>query len=100
MITLWRARELLIMDKRLLGSGGSSDPLVRFRVSADQTATSSTKKRTCNPDWGGETWTLKADSPDGVLEVIVDDWDQVTSWLWPPGRLWLACPVSRIGSLR
>ena len=76
-ITLWRARELLIMDKKVLGSGGTSDPLVRFRVCADQTVTSTTKKKTCNPVWGGETWTLKADSPDSILDVIVDDYDKV-----------------------
>jgi Ca2+-dependent lipid-binding protein/Ran GTPase-activating protein (RanGAP) involved in mRNA processing and transport len=75
-LTLWRARELQIMDTSMFGGGGSSDPLVRFKV-VHEMVTSETKKKNLNPEWG-ESWKLKADAPDGILEVVMEDYDVVS----------------------
>ena len=72
-LTLWRARELQVMDKSMFGGGGSSDPLVRFNVVHEAVA-SEAKKKSLNPEWN-QSWKLKADAPDGILEVIMEDVD-------------------------
>ncbi len=76
-ITLWRGRHLRIMDANWFSKGGSSDPLVKF-VIGQESCKSTTKKKSLDPVWGGESWSLKADSPDGVLVVIMEDYDALS----------------------
>ena len=64
------------MDKNMFRSGGSSDPLVIFRCGYSK-ATSTTKKKSLNPEWN-ETFTLEThdmDTEKGILEVEVEDYD-------------------------
>jgi len=76
-VTLWRGRRLSVMDKALFGKGGSSDPLVKFRILSGSTVTSTTKKKTLEPEWG-ESWVLTADAPDGILEATLWDFDAIS----------------------
>ena len=45
------------MDKKLFGGGGTSDPVVTFRLGHER-CKSTVAKKTLAPEWGGETFAL------------------------------------------
>ena len=75
-VTLWRGRRFQIMDKSMFtrSGGGSSDPTVRLKVCSAPEATSTTKKKSLDPDWE-EHFTFACDAPDGFLDVTLEDYD-------------------------
>ena len=76
-ILLIRARKLPAMDRRLFGKEGTSDPMVTFRLK-DKLLESTVKNKQLSPEWL-ESFELRADDPDdSIVEVIVDDWDQLS----------------------
>ena len=76
-ILLIRGRKLPAMDRRLFGKEGTSDPMVTFRLK-DKQLESTVKNKQLSPEWL-ESFELRADDPDdSIVEVIVDDWDQLS----------------------
>ena len=50
-VCIVQAKDLPIMDKNLIGGGGSSDPLVRCKVGDMPEVTTVVKKKTLEPVW-------------------------------------------------
>lgn len=75
-VFLIRAKNLPIMDKNVLTSGGSSDPLATLVLEGEQ-ARSSVQKKTLCPVWC-ECFEFAAHDAEDVLEVAVDDWDALS----------------------
>ena len=71
------ARRLAVKDKKLIGKGGTSDPVVRFKLGSVECETT-VKKKTLNPTWN-EAHTLPCSVQEAgetpTLEVICEDWD-------------------------
>lgn len=75
-IFLIRAYGLQVMDKNMFSKGGSSDPVVSFKI-GDEVLKSSVKKKTLEPEWN-EKFSLPVKSDTAVLDVIVDDYDMAS----------------------
>ena len=74
-VYLVRGSGLPVMDRDLVGKGGSSDPLVVFTL-AEETRNSKVKKKNLEPIWTeyfefGVEGDLEAQS----LDIVCDDWD-------------------------
>jgi len=74
-ILVMRAKELKIMDTKLLGKGGSSDPLVIMNCNGVSKRTT-TKNKNLNPVWN-EVYRIPATSTQSSLEVVMEDDDAV-----------------------
>jgi Ca2+-dependent lipid-binding protein len=75
-IYLIKAYGLQIMDKNMFSKGGSSDPVVSFKI-GDEVVKSTVKKKTLAPEWN-EKFSLPVKSEEATLEVIVDDYDMAS----------------------
>ncbi|GMH60673.1 hypothetical protein TrST_g7550 [Triparma strigata] len=75
-IMLIRAYGLPIMDKNMFSKGGSSDPVVSFKLGSE-VIKSTVKKKNLNPEWG-ESFQLPVKSSEAFLEVLVDDYDMAS----------------------
>lgn len=76
-VTLIRGRNLIIMDPNLIGSGGSSDPLVKVRLQGVKSQRTKTIKKNLNPVWN-ETMKFEYVEDESLsLEFIVEDEDLV-----------------------
>lgn len=76
-VTVIRGRNLLIMDPNLIGSGGSSDPLVKIKIDGFKSQRSKTIKKNLNPVWN-ETFKIEyVDDAALSLDIVVEDEDLV-----------------------
>jgi hypothetical protein len=67
-VALLNGRDLPIMDRRLLGGGGSSDPVARLSLGAARLS-SSVCRATLEPEWN-ETFALPAEDVDDLALVL------------------------------
>ena len=81
-VHLLRARDLPIMDRHLLGKGGSSDPVATVEV-AGAKRSSKCKKKSLAPVWQ-ESFSLAADGDDAIAVTV---WDQDLALPTPPAML-------------
>ncbi|KAH8076365.1 hypothetical protein JL721_363 [Aureococcus anophagefferens] len=70
-VHLLRARDLPIMDRHLLGKGGSSDPVATVEV-AGAKQSSTCKKKSLAPVWQ-ESFSLAADGDDALAVTLWDE---------------------------
>jgi len=75
-VALVQGRDLAVKDKNLVSKGGSSDPVVRF-VAGDLKFESTVLKKSLNPVWK-EVFVQPFSGDEETLQVIVEDWDEVT----------------------
>ena len=75
-ILLVRAYGLPVMDKNMFSKGGSSDPLVTFKIGSEKIK-STCKKKNLNPEWE-ESFQLPVKASEAVLEIFVDDYDMAS----------------------
>lgn len=75
-VAVIRANGLPIMDKNMVGKGGSSDPRVALRV-GDREAKTTTKKKTLTPVWN-EVIEIEVDTMSANVEVTVEDVDALS----------------------
>lgn len=70
-----QGRGLPIMDKNLLGKGGSSDPLARVSVGSMAEKKTQTIMKCLDPVWN-EVFTFEVRNDAHDITVVVEDWDQ------------------------
>ena len=72
-VFLIRGKNLPVMDKNVIGGGGSSDPLVTVSIE-DERKTSKVKKKNLEPIWS-EHFEFPVEDLSDSLKVVCDDWD-------------------------
>ena len=75
-ILLIKAYGLKVMDKNMFSKGGSSDPLISFKI-GDEVVKSTTKKKTLAPEWN-EKFSLPVKSSTGKVTIVCDDHDMAS----------------------
>ena len=75
-ICLIKAYGLKVMDKNMFSKGGSSDPLISFKI-GDEVVKSTTKKKTLAPEWS-EKFSLPVKSETAKISVTCDDYDMAS----------------------
>lgn len=76
-VTVIRGRNLIIMDPNLIGSGGSSDPLVKIKISGHKSQRTKTIKKNLNPVWNESLKFEYVDDESLSLDIVVEDEDLV-----------------------
>jgi len=76
-----QGRRLAVKDKKFMGKGGSSDPVLRFECGSLKFETT-VKKKTLNPTWQ-EAFAKPCSVEDAgdapTLKITCEDWDELTS---------------------
>jgi len=75
-ICLIKAYGLKVMDKNMFSKGGSSDPLISFKI-GDEVVKSTTKKKTLAPEWN-EKFSLPVKSNTAIMTIVCDDYDMAS----------------------
>ena len=75
-ICLIKAYGLKVMDKNMFSKGGSSDPLISFKI-GDEVVKSTTKKKTLAPEWN-EKFSLPVKSTSAKMTITCDDYDMAS----------------------
>ena len=75
-VAVIQARDLPVMDKKMFGSGGSSDPVVTLSCLKLPKQKTKVVKKSLEPRWR-EIFEFEVDEHmgDGHLALTVDDWD-------------------------
>jgi Ca2+-dependent lipid-binding protein len=76
-VCLVQARNIPIMDKNLIGGGGSSDPLAKCKVGDMPAVQTAVKKKTLDPVWN-EVFKFEVKNPKLEIDIIVEDWDSMS----------------------
>ena len=76
-VTVIRGRNLIIMDPNLIGSGGSSDPLVKIKIDGHKSQRTKTIKKNLNPVWNETLKFEYVDDESLSLDIVVEDEDLV-----------------------
>jgi Ca2+-dependent lipid-binding protein len=61
------------MDPNLIGAGGSSDPLVKIKISGEKSQHSKTIKKNLNPVWNETIKFPYVDDASLSLDITVED---------------------------
>lgn len=78
-VKILRARKLLALDRDLLGRKTSSDPVVTMEVKGLKRQETAVVRKDLNPEWNEEFEFEPLQDPSLSLEVIVEDYNDITS---------------------